>query len=257
MVERLKTTWTAFGGLTKEEQEFIKQNEKRVAKISDEGICDYSNIMHFNEFAIYRLSPDFQLPAPEPERWLYNKQFHLIHEVTKTDDFGICRDYTIEIPAEDVPYVKKCIELHKQGKVNLGEFEFRKGILFDDIIIFDDMSIEKSLSEVPNQYAFVRKSKPQPQALFVEYPISNEAGQYYCLIGTEVFDKIDNIPIHELPSIVGFAGVRFVEGGQTWHMNTCALVDEFGAFTDYENVNGDRTKPATPIAARFYVKEEK
>jgi hypothetical protein len=79
---------------------------------------------------------------------------------------------------------------------------------------------------------------------FVEYPITAGCGKWYCCMMNDGIAH--SVPLHELPSIVGFAGVKFDLGEgleSTW---TSSLVYHYEA-----------KAPATPIAARFYVKEVK
>ena len=101
--------------------------------------------------------------------------------------------------------------------------------------------------------SFVLPEPVKVEPKFVEYAVYNDRGVWKC----EVLHRKEQLALGKLSCIVGFAGVKFKEGGRTWHMNTVALIDEHGAFTDYENVNGDRTKPATPIAARFLIGGDK
>jgi hypothetical protein len=66
MIERLKNTWTAFGGLTKEEQDFLREHMKDAGLVCSSGeIIDH--LADFYETILYRLRPDFELPEPVKE----------------------------------------------------------------------------------------------------------------------------------------------------------------------------------------------
>ena len=70
MIEKLKTTWTAFGGLTKEEQEFFTSDKvaSNWGYVGATGkFIPSSNDSQILDNMLVRLSPDFKLP--EPERW--------------------------------------------------------------------------------------------------------------------------------------------------------------------------------------------
>jgi hypothetical protein len=102
---------------------------------------------------------------------------------------------------------------------------------------------------VPSSYVFAEDRPVKVDPRFVEYAVYALGDLWYCDIkhaktqsGRSLFR------LHELPSIVGFAGVMFAipEGGHTdWYF-------ELGKY-GYKNEG----LPLTPIAARFYVKEQK
>lgn len=250
-IVELQTTWTAFGGLSKEEQEFLKEHKKYVYQVFDNGngpmgCCDVLSIS-----LLYRLSPAFQLPAPEPDWLWYNPNRH-----TVCDKDGVYFSDTdlsnpigcIEIPADEVPYVKKCIELHRRGKVNLDEFEFRnikEGVKETWIVPCTGLLHTGKLLDDTDSPLFVRKPAKEPSK-FVEYPVFIH--DRYTLGYRCVVSHIHNseVPLHKLTSIVGFAGVKFRhdDGYETSWIEALNFIQ------------ADET-PATPIAARFYVKESK
>ena len=88
----------------------------------------------------------------------------------------------------------------------------------------------------------------EPEGRWVESAITDWAGQYYCMIIPPVWFEIDNIPIHQLPSVVGFGGVQF-NGGHphewTFQINQ--------TISGYHSTNDPKQKPAIPIKARFWV----
>lgn len=157
MVDKLKTTWTAFGGLSNDEQMFMRDNKNFVGWITASGaFCDAGGVL-WCEGTCYRLSPYFKLPPEQPK--------------------------------ERVP---------------------------DNV-----------------------------EPCFVEYPVTinrNMTMGYRCKI-----DHINNsvVPIHKLPSIVGFAGIKYrkADGKETNFLDRCV-------YTQGSN------SPATPIAARFEIKGE-
>jgi len=237
MIEKLKRTWTAFGGLSEEEQHFLRDNIRSARWLSANGQwIKFERSLAVFDNTVVRLSPDFQLPA---ERWFYSP---VTHKLSSWVTQPIRRTELIEIPDDDVPCVKKCIELHMQGKVDLGEFEFRniKSGVLEHWIQPNGTIANGTLLDGVCGMRFCRKPAKER---FVEYPITNEAGQYYCLIGEEVFDNVDNIPIHELPSIVGFAGVKYKIMGNMESSWTANLTYQY-----------EDKEPAIPIAARFYIK---
>jgi hypothetical protein len=65
-IEELITTWTAFGGLTKEEQEFLKKHQNKVKVVCEDGTLLFLNSYGWHLNSIYRLSPDFQMPIEPP-----------------------------------------------------------------------------------------------------------------------------------------------------------------------------------------------
>jgi hypothetical protein len=96
-----------------------------------------------------------------------------------------------------------------------------------------------------DEYRFVRVPvKKGPK--FVEYPITCRGGKYYECSVTHVNDICS---LFELPSIVGFAGVKF-EGIEK---------DGFRTILSAVIYNPDLNEdiPATPIAARFWIEGEK
>ena len=203
---------------------------------------------------------DFKLP--EPERWWYNSGMQKIHansiRVFKGD---------IEIPAESVEYVKKCIELHKAGKVNLDKFKLRKLVkgenvtwldafynLYTDVVVGcagDLCFVRKPAFDIPhngiNAPKFGLELKPAKEPMFVEYPITLNPNMTlgYRVEITHLFKQSRvEVPLHKLPSIVGFAGVKFAEKKGEWSMPV----------TGFQKHDGI---PLTPIAARFYIKESR
>ena len=63
MIERLKTTWTAFGGLSAEEQQFLKEHPSDIVTFNGQPWVDPK----FMGGHVYRLSPDFEEPK---KRWV-------------------------------------------------------------------------------------------------------------------------------------------------------------------------------------------
>ena len=94
---------------------------------------------------------------------------------------------------------------------------------------------------VPADYVFA-EDRVNPSHCFVEYPIYIDEGEYRCNV--KHHNNSGRAGLHVLPSIVGFAGVKFKlddnglesnwTGNLTYHYETKA--------------------PATPIAARFCIK---
>ena len=108
LIEKLKTTWTAFGGLSKEEQEFLRDHEDFARHMSGTGmmIGGFPPLGTTDGWVI-RLSPDYE----EPKRWFFNPQSHTINSI-KTDeccnwDFLVSDGIVIEVKERDLPYLEK------------------------------------------------------------------------------------------------------------------------------------------------------
>jgi len=106
MVDKLKTTWTAFGGLSKEEQGFLQENFRRVMLLDSNLMLNRmggaNSVMWYN--CVYRLSPDFQLPPEDPkERWCLNLSTLLI---MRGDNPQYMASDCIEITAEQKEYLE-------------------------------------------------------------------------------------------------------------------------------------------------------
>jgi hypothetical protein len=77
----------------------------------------------------------------------------------------------------------------------------------------------------------------EPASEWVEYPVKDCSGTYHCYVD----HKRTNYLLSRLPDLVGFAGVQFEGGGETFWMCVC------------QSGGSNENKPATPIKARFYV----
>jgi hypothetical protein len=97
---------------------------------------------------------------------------------------------------------------------------------------------------VPSNYTFA-EDRPKQEPCFVEYPVfvsDIKTLGYRCVIK---HCSSAEVPLHKLPSIVGFTGdilFRYSDGTEQWRYT---LTDR----------SRDGT-PATPIAARFYINGE-
>jgi hypothetical protein len=133
MVDRLKTTWTAFGGLSKEEQEFLKENQKDTIEYDVYGNgSSFETGDEMYDGMLLRIRPDFQLPKEEPkERWFFN-----VHSKNITKDTILCDDDIdagwIEITAEQKAYLETkpkaeagfewVLKVHEQGYARWMDF---------------------------------------------------------------------------------------------------------------------------------------
>lgn len=125
MVEKLKINKMPWCFLEKEEQDFLAEHPEQTLVLTHDGFAPKNtrNYATFHPTNVYRIAPDFVLPEPEKERLFYRESDHKL--LSSLDNFG--RSGTlIEVPEAYVWYVQKCIELHKTGKVDLNEFEFRE-----------------------------------------------------------------------------------------------------------------------------------
>lgn len=163
MVDKLKTTWTAFGGLTEEEQEFLKANCKDVIKLFDNGTAPFNNPDCFSISLVYRLSPDFTLP--EPKRWLYSNKNNKLYKYDGTSDWP---DNCVEVQSPyDLAYVRSVIE---RKDLDLSEWEYRLIKSTDTFIAKDGREYSAWDVEKP-EYAFIRKSKPEAVAVQKEFDV--------------------------------------------------------------------------------------
>jgi hypothetical protein len=97
---------------------------------------------------------------------------------------------------------------------------------------------------------------PKKEPKFVEYPITinNLMTLGYRCVVTHIYNS--EVPLHKLPSIVGFAGVQF-EGqndNKLWNIELSMFINEEGGICSI-CMDGEH-KPATPIKARFLVEEK-
>jgi hypothetical protein len=216
MVEKLKTTWTAFGGLSKEEQEFLKENKKDVGQIDDIGLLGF--IGHFrvglHPGMVYRLKKDFQLPAPAIEA-------PAGYRIVSMEDKKRCK-YPVDC---DIKYTV----CGRHGWIPPLYRNWRN----------DETDGFSRHYAVPSNYTFA-EDRPK----FVEYPIFDDYGWSCSVEHLRKRDESVLYSLHELPSIVGFAGVKFADIG---------FDDSWFGCPSWIKPNG---QPATPIAARFYINGE-
>lgn len=116
MVERLKANEKPYGMLSGEEKKFLTEHLGEVEVFNNSGWCYFDRWSRTDFGTSYRLRPDFELPPEEKARWLFDTKTHLIYEVTRDDDLGVCMDNKIEVQEGDLPYLKK----------PEGDWEFRK-----------------------------------------------------------------------------------------------------------------------------------
>jgi hypothetical protein len=229
MIERLKQNWTAFGGLTKEEQEFLWEHKKDVGIFSYMCLHDIGGWNLDSPCAVYRLRPDFQLPEPVKERWVFDtetKEVLLFHNT-------MLADYRrIEITAEQKAYLEAkpepvegfewVLKVPEKGDNWMAECGF---------VCCGDPNPDMSLNGI-------RWTQVPVEPRFVEYPIFFGDVWWKCAIE----HKNVVARLHELLSIVGFTGdvlFHYADGSEQWRYT---LTDR----------NRDGT-PATPIKARFYI----
>jgi len=106
IVDRLKTTWTAFGGLSKEEQEFLLSNNSHVGRVDSKGRT-VSGYCEGYLGSTYRLLADFQLPPePEKEQFAFNTKSKVIYSRPVSLREHDTRAGWIEITAEQKAYLE-------------------------------------------------------------------------------------------------------------------------------------------------------
>jgi hypothetical protein len=242
MVERLKTTNTVFCGLPRNEQEFIEKHLRDCVEIDVYG-CWTEAELPIHACMLLRLSPDFQLPAPASyvfaedrpkERWLFHIPSKTVYSYTwsqKQDN----KDW-IKITAGQKRYLETKHEGYELLVAKKGDRVICLACGREEICGTDftsDCDI--------NGIRWVKVPVKQ-EPCFVEYVISkNIDEEYICDVEHREHVKM----LYELPSIVGFAGYKFFweDGTETDWLEDCPFIQPDGT-------------PATPIAARFYIKGE-
>jgi hypothetical protein len=107
-------------------------------------------------------------------------------------------------------------------------------------------------------YRWIKIPEQKKKPVYVEYPIfvsKDRTLGYRCEI--KHMKSLVEIPLHKLPSLVGFAGVQF-EGqndNKLWNVELSLFINEEGGLCSL-CMDGEH-KPATPIKARFLVEEKK
>lgn len=218
IVDSLKVNLATYEWMPKDMQEFISGKDCLILRI-DGGWTD--GLCHMAFRVVYRLPEDFTLPieAEEGRRLVTEKEM---------------KKYP-----KPATYRHMCVKLdNPQWDDSCGG---ESGVWRSDIIY-----------SVPSCFEFEPEKKEDH---FIECPISNEAGKYYRLIPPPVWDELDNIPIHELSSVVGFAGIQFEgQNSDEWYMELAAFIGTEGDDKGYISwVSCEFYKPATPIRARFIV----
>lgn len=201
---------------------------------------------------VLRLRPDFQLPV---ERWIFWVEENTIEKIDSLSNYqyAIKEGIATEVHAEDVEYVKNCIEIMKRDSY---DWEYKMTTPDCVYINYYGEVVTQSEDEAMAM-RFVRRpvNMVKPDR-FVEYPITVSDRLtlgYRCTISHA---HNSEVPLHKLPSIVGFAGIWF--DGQkecgSWCMNPTMLIDEQGALHTFDNGEVP-LKPAVPMKARYEVKE--
>ena len=212
MVERLKNNWVVVGGLTLDEKAFLEKHIRSCIEIDIYGRGEEAELP-LRIGSLVRLSEYFQLPAPaiEPPEG---------YRIVSMEDRKRCK-YPVDCE----------VVCYRFG----AWWDYPSGNLWTK---------EEAEYAVPESYTFA-EDRPKEELCFVEYPIT--VVDKYTLGYRCVVKHIHNseVPIHKLPSIVGFTGdilFRYSDGSEQWRYT---LTDR----------NRDGT-PATPIKARFYINGE-
>jgi hypothetical protein len=252
MIERLKTTCTAFGGLSAKEQAFLKRHSGHVGILGDDGKLGSLGGWCFNSpYRIYRLSPDYE--EPKTGRWFFHIPTLTVHEVVPfvykayLEDSQL-HDSWLEVQEGDMPYLQK----------PEGDWEFRIPMIGDTFIGIDgNIFVSKMDHDDKAMYGGRRWCKPRKTGRWVEYPIvpSHDNKLHLEVHGINEFGTVDRLcrcPIYMLPSIVGFGGVQFKEQkNDEWSFELNCGLTKGGETSMY---SPEIVRPATPIKARFWVK---
>jgi hypothetical protein len=260
LIKKMKNNWTAWGGLSDKEREFLRENSDSVGLIISSGsLCCVGDCSFDADNLIYRLSPDFSLPE-SAKRWFFNLTSNELFECAgEGPQLEAClrsklRGNSIEVREEDLPYLEK----------PEGEWAFRQLERGDQAICFlssgatDQTYFYNGDDQQTERLSGYRWCKPREPVVakapeWVEYPIYAEVwredhARFVCDY------EGDAVPVHELPSIVGFAGVQFEgqEDENEWFTHLAGGIDNGVTFTCLDASDQDE-KVATPIKARFYV----
>ena len=200
---------------------------------------------------VCRLRPDFELPEEPKERWFLNiKSLMLLSSTFCEHDLGkVAIDSGwVEITPEQKAYIEKKPEAED------GYDWVLKLVEKDDRYLDSNGKLIKvcygSISNCVQNIKWVRVTV-EKNGQWVEYPIIQKGSEHICILdGKPRWSGEFNL--YQLPSIVGFGGVQFLNAGNEWHMKINALWDDYNALCDYRN-DGVPCNPATPIKARFWV----
>jgi hypothetical protein len=232
-IEFMKTTWMAFGGWTKEQQEWAKKNWNHFTLRNG-----YYNVVYFRDDTCYRLRAGYQLPAEE--KWFFRNDTQTLFSVT--DTVLECGSDIIEVPANLLEYVRECLK-----RKDIGEFELRTtniGCTYISTVSFDEL--EESKFDQPA----IRFCRRKSASKFVEYPIQCCNGIYkitgyeHAQSGLRLAHAIDR---------KGFAGVKFKnQKTDYWYMVEKMVIDDRGVCHHWY-LPTENCTPAIPILCRFYV----
>jgi hypothetical protein len=224
-IDKLKRNMTAFGGLSKEEREFLKEHMSDVGVLASCGECVcFGDLSEFNYSAVYRLRKHFELPEKK-ERWFLHTESLTVHTFSTPECQTMAETEPgyIEITEDEREYLENKPEPVEGFEWVLkipdkGEQHACKGKY--------DISRMNGI-----RWTLVKKDP------FVEYDIQ-PAGHHWQVY---IIHLLRAVFIDSLPGMVGFAGYKFKlsDGTETEWLEDCPCLIE--------------DKPATPIKARFYV----
>ncbi len=198
----------------------------------EQFVKDHASVMNNLEKWLEERSKTESDVIPK-DRWFFHT---FSHEILTSEDivergFDPLKHGWIEINKRERKYLETKHEGYELGFVTRGCVYM--GCYGDELIAERDKEAYLPFA------GGIRWVKQEPK--YVEYEVSkNIYGEYICDV-----EHIEQVKmLHELPSIVGFAGVKFADTGfgYCW----------FG-YPSWIKPNG---QPATPIAARFYINGE-
>ncbi len=247
MIKKLKENERPLFVLMRDDPEMVeafKKYQKDVGWFDGNCVDSVGAVLFDSPCGIYRLRPDYGEPV---ERWfVYIKNSPNIGElyqpIINLSDFEADKNWLELKTQEELEYIKA----RPEG--------CRLGIPKD----CHYWNIEGILSSTDNTRVGVdfisgyRWIKDVPKEQFVEYPIAISKGLTYGYRCTLKHFNNSEVPLHKLPSCVGFAGVQF-DGCSGWAMSLSMFTDGKGGMSIFESITYN--KIAIPLKARFQVSE--
>lgn len=241
----------------------ILRNERANDMSEKKHICvDCKKNCHFPGLKIYDCGDFDKKEVQVKLRWFFSTISHCIYNnngiltYNKTRDRYSCltlpelvgQSEYIEVQKRDLPYLERPEGDWVFKKVESGDNYISTFVDHDGKICHGEIMKDEAHAPIFQGYRWVkaerkgivetRGEKEWKEGRFVEYPIDGRRSEYICAVE----HQHKEYKLHELPSIVGFAGVQF---------------DNFDVWTSDLSLFGKISKPMTPVKARFWVEGAK
>jgi hypothetical protein len=160
------------------------------------------------------ISADCTIP---PERWFYCDDGNYIGLGTASP----C-EHCLEVQPADLEYVRAQIERHKNGEIELSEWEYRCPNP-DEIIIMDNGDIKSYINNIPAiGEAFVRKAEAKKSGGWKEFEVSNYMSDKFHVIDFPQIQTQQGIRNRTVSEAIAYAIDRgmcpqfLFKGSTTW-----------------------------------------